>query len=373
VSVRPTVIVNHLLEPANRITGVTRFLFALLGELTQRPAFNYLLLTAWDSDRLPDSIVHSGVRVITQPYYKSLPHNVLMQTVTLPRLVQKVGAAIEFNCNPISGLWPTWPRVITAHDFYFDVLPNQFPLRHRLWWRLFFPLSLASSAKVVCVSGATQSDLDRFYPRYASKGVVVYEASAILDAGTATSDNSVLVQPYAIYVGNISPNKNPDVLARALKILESSGQRLNVFHVGSDDRSLLADALRAAGVIQPVRTINGATDSMLVETYRHANCLITTSTHEGFCLPVIEAQSLGTPVICSDIPVLREVAGDGALFFDPSDAAALARCLNKVFNDKHLREQMSLAGRRNSARFSWARAAQEIEAIFEEISENRPH
>jgi glycosyltransferase involved in cell wall biosynthesis len=51
----------------------------------------------------------------------------------------------------------------------------------------------------------------------------------------------------------------------------------------------------------------------------------------------------------------------------------LARCLNKVFNDKHLREQMSLAGRRNSARFSWARAAQEIEAIFEEISENRPH
>ena len=81
---------------------------------------------------------------------------------------------------------------------------------------------------------------------------------------------TLLVQPYAIYVGNISPNKNPDVLARALKILESRGQRLNVYHVGSDDRSLLAGALMAAGVIQPVQTINRATKS------RHAGRDVST-------------------------------------------------------------------------------------------------
>lgn len=367
MAVRPTILINHLLEPANRITGVTRFLFALLAELARRPAFNYVLLTAWDSDRLPSAIVSSGVRIITQPYYNSLPVNVLMQSIMLPRLVRKVGAAIEFSCNPIGGLFPTWPRVITAHDFYFDVLPDQFPLRHRLSWRLLFPLTLAASTKVVCVSAATQNDLRRFYPRYTAKSVVVYEASAILDSGTSGSKETTLARPYAVYVGNISPNKNPDVLARALKILESSGQPLTIYHVGRDDRSLLADALAAAGVTRSVQTIGQVTDSMLIETYQHADCLITTSTHEGFCLPVIEAQSLGVSVVCSDIPVLREVAGDGALFFDPGNPAELARILTNVSSDPTLRKRLSLAGRQNSARFSWAQAAAEVEAIFKEI------
>jgi glycosyltransferase involved in cell wall biosynthesis len=86
--------------------------------------------------------------------------------------------------------------------------------------------------------------------------------------------------------------------------------------------------------------------------------------HEGFCLPLIEAQSCGAPVVCSDITVLREVAGEGALLFDPQDAKALAACLEKVFNDGELRRRLALAGRQNAARFSWARAAEEMEAIF---------
>lgn len=51
---------------------------------------------------------------------------------------------------------------------------------------------------------------------------------------------------------------------------------------------------------------------------------------EGFCLPVLEGQRFGVPVVCSDIPVLREVAGKGARFFDPRDSSDMASAIRDV-------------------------------------------
>ena len=85
---------------------------------------------------------------------------------------------------------------------------------------------------------------------------------------------------------------------------------------------------------------------------------------EGFCLPVLEAQDFGTPLICSDIPVLREVAGQGALFFSSGDATGLAQCLELIFGNAGTRQSVSLAAQRNAKRFSWTKAAGEIEEIF---------
>ena len=127
-----------------------------------------------------------------------------------------------------------------------------------------------------------------------------------------------------LYVGNVSPNKNVAVLVEALKLLQADGRAPIVYHVGRDSAGLLAEAeQRFGGNI--VRKAGTLSDAELVSAYRGAACFINTSLNEGFCLPVVEAQSLGVPVICADIPVLREVAGEGAMFFAPDDASALAR------------------------------------------------
>ena len=73
-----------------------------------------------------------------------------------------------------------------------------------------------------------------------------------------------------------------------------------------------------------------------------------------FRLPVLEAQTFGKPVICSNIPVLREVAGAGALFFGSGDAVGLADRLKLIFEDVDLRQRTSLAAHTNAQRFSWA-------------------
>ena len=367
---RHTILVNHLLEPPNRITGITRYLFALLPELLLRDSFEYVLLTTWNTQKLPAAITNSRARILTHRYHSSMPLNVLAQMTSLPQFIRKTKAALEFNCNPVGCFWPTWPRAITVHDLYFDLIPNQYPLRHRLSWRLFFTSTLASSSRAVCVSANTQNDLRHFYPRLGRRGIVIREASTLSAEAQPEEFQRLKVNvPYALFVGNISPNKAPEILVRGLEIVESMGQALNVYHVGRDEIEILSRAIKQSRLGRPVKSIGQLSDPALAAAYAQATCVIVTSTHEGFCLPVLEAQSFGTPVICSDIPVLREVAGEGALFFRAGDPSDLAHCLELIFASTEIRQRLGLAARQNAARFSWAKAAAETEALFNSLIE----
>lgn len=365
MSEQPTILVNHLMEPPGRITGITRFLFSLLEELVKRQQFQYVLATTWPADQLPVALARSELRVETRPYCHSLPRNVMMQMATLPRLMREINAVAEFNCNPLGCFWPTWPRVMTVHDLYFDVVPQYYRLRHRLWWKMFFPMALRAATSVVCVSKSTQDDLRRFHPRHADKTVVVHEASCLrVPAELVDVPDIEKGEPYALLVGNISPNKNPACLVSALKILEQRGRPLTVLHVGRDEAELLAQSASDAVLKHPIRRLGPLSDDALAAAYSRAMFMVSASTHEGFCLPILEAQSCGTPVVCSDIPVLQEVAGDGAAFFDPSNPLMLADCIDRVRNEPDLLRELSEAGQRNAARFSWARAAIETEEVL---------
>jgi glycosyltransferase involved in cell wall biosynthesis len=362
---RPTILINHLMEPPGRITGITRYLFSLLEQLGKRPKFQYVLATTWSTEQLPISLAHSELRVETRPYHRSLPHNVMMQMATIRRLMHEFDAVAEFNCNPVGCFWPGWPRVITVHDLYFDVTPKYYRRPHRLWWNTLFPLALRAATTAICVSKSTQEDLRRYHPRQAGKAAVVYEAStlhmpgALVDVPGIDKDTR-----YAIVVGNISPNKNPACLASALSILEKRGRPLTVVHVGRDEAGLLARSVSDAALALPIKSLGSLSDDALVAAYSRATFMITPSTHEGFCLPILEAQGCGTPVICSDIPVLREVAGDAAIFFDPANPAMLADCIDRALGEPGLRNRLSEAGLKNAAQFSWARAAEETEEIL---------
>jgi glycosyltransferase involved in cell wall biosynthesis len=362
-----TILVNHLLEPPNLISGISRYMFALLEELAQSRRYRYVLATTWDAESLPASLRQTPIEIRTLPYHPKTPVNVLSQVATVPRLIRETGAALEFNCNPVGCFWGRWPRVITVHDMYMETMPASYPLRHRLWWKALFPLSLRAASAVVCVSQATRRDVQTRYPFAGDKLAVVHEAP-IIDAaqpGVPQPDDR-FDTPYGLYVGNVSPNKNVSVLVEALTLLKRDDDAPIVYHIGRDSAGLLAEAEQRAGgnILRKMGTLS---DAELISAYRGATCFINTSLNEGFCLPVVEAQSLGAPVICADIPVLREVAGKGALFFAPDDAQALAAKIKSVFGDTQVQRRMSRASLDNAARFSWRKAAAETESIFDAV------
>ena len=368
----PVVLVNHLLEPPMKITGITRYLFSILEELVATGSYQYVLATTWPREALPEYLRTAALKSFTHPFVESTPLNIATQMAVLPRLMRKTQASIEFNCNPIGCFWPFWPRVFTVHDLYFELRPESFPWRHRLWWHLFFPRALYAASAMICVSEASRQHLIRSYPQSANKSVVIHEAGALnskTPVGTANNHMSMPVRemPYVLYVGNISPNKNSSALVTALKLLEEWGNPVRTYHVGRDDLGLLAEAQRRVPLRYPVQSIGPVSDAVLAAIYDKSYCLVNTSLDEGFCLPILEAQSRGVPIICSDIPVLREVAGSGAMFFNPLDPKSLANSIAKLVRDPSLHSDIKRLARQNAILFSWTRAASETERVFHDI------
>jgi glycosyltransferase involved in cell wall biosynthesis len=128
-------------------------------------------------------------------------------------------------------------------------------------------------------------------------------------------------------------------------------------------RGFSTEALEAliaeSGVKDSVRLTGWIPRDELLQLYARAQAFVYPSTFEGFGMPVLEAMAAGIPVACSDIPPLREVAGEAALFFDPTDEDAIAIALDRIVNDAPLRAQLEKSGPERARNFTWERAARE--------------
>ena len=119
----------------------------------------------------------------------------------------------------------------------------------------------------------------------------------------------------------------------------------------------MAEQVRFAGYISDVEK---------AALLRGAFAYVAPSLYEGFGLPVLEAQSVGTPVLCSNTSSLPEVAGDGALLFNPAHEQAIAAALQCILLDANLRTRLINKGYENVKRFSWHSCAMKILGVLEE-------
>ncbi|OJY35555.1 MAG: hypothetical protein BGP06_06890 [Rhizobiales bacterium 65-9] len=364
-----TILVNHLLEPPARVTGITRFLFALLAALLATTEDSYVLLTCWAESDLPPALLHPRLKIVTRRFRKSAALNSLAQNATVARAMKQTGATIELNSNPLGAWKGSWPRAIVVHDLYLETMPEAYAWRHRAVWRVLFPKVAHSAAAIIVPSGSTRQDLLDGHPETADKIRVVPEAPAFSpdkEIGRAPIEGR-----YGLMVGNMSPNKNPAPVVEALALLAARGVEAPVLHIGGDDRGLLRAALADAGG-SFVTSISGVDDAALKGAYANAAFFINSSLHEGFCLPIVEAQSLGAPVIASNRSALPEIAGEGALLIDPTSPIQIADAIQRVWTDDAFAQDLARRGSANARRFSWERTAKMLAAIFDEMDEARP-
>ena len=157
--------------------------------------------------------------------------------------------------------------------------------------------------------------------------------------------------PYLLCVSNRKPHKNEFRTVEAFAQAGLVGGMRLVF-TGNPTREL-TDCIERNHVAQSVHFVGSVPEVQLPSLYRSAEALVCASLYEGFGLPVLEAMACGTPVVTANTSALPEVAGDAALFVDPTSVQQIAEAMGFIVSDTSLRQQLRKAGLTHAALFSW--------------------
>ncbi len=281
------------------------------------------------------------------------PARILWEQTVLPFEAARYRLDVLFNPGFTSPILAGCPSVTVFHDLQHKRHPEHFRWFDLPFWRMLLWASAHRSRHLIAVSEATRVDLLRFYQLGEGRVTVIPHG---VEQGFFALDRTQ-VEAYVLCVSTLHPHKNIDRLIRAY----ARGNRnfrlifagLRGFHAESLD-ALIAEL----DVAESVQLTGWISREELYRLYARARAFIYPSTFEGFGMPVLEAMAAAVPVACSDIPPLREVAGDAALFFDPLDDAAIADALERIASDDALRRRLAEAGPLRARQFSWERAAE---------------
>ena len=258
------------------------------------------------------------------------------------------------------------PFVVTIHD----LIPLHFqtgkastlplPLyRLKLQAFKFVVFQAAKKAKkIITPSIASKKDVEKFLKSKPSKIKVIYEG---VD-GNLKSGKNQRKENLILYIGNAYPHKNLETLLLAFK--NSNLQNTKLVLIGKDDYFYKrlrkkANEFKVGGLVE----FHGeATESELLSFYKKAKVLVIPSLLEGFGLPVLEAMANNCLVLASDIPVLHEVGGDAAIYFNPNDVGDLSTRVKEVFEGKYS-ENIS-KGLQRVRNFSWRKTAEETLRVY---------
>jgi glycosyltransferase involved in cell wall biosynthesis len=217
---------------------------------------------------------------------------------------------------------------------------------------------------VIADSRATADDLVSLLGTPKGKIDVVHlglgagAADAPLAAAQVRSWLGADERPIVLSVSAKLAHKNLARLLDAIARLPADARPLLVLpgYATPHEQELRAHA-SARGLDADVRFLGWVSAAQLEGLYAAAAAFVLPTLAEGFGLPVLEAMARGVPVACSDIPVLREVAGDGALYFDPQAEASIADAITRLLTDRHLAERLAAGGPVHARRFSWRQTA----------------
>lgn len=241
--------------------------------------------------------------------------------------------------------------------------------------RLVIKSSCRWAQKIIAVSKNTKKDLTRLYKVPEEKIRVVYEG---YDLELKNKNEKLKIseslrgEKYLLFVGRLEERKNICGIIEAFEILK---YKHNVPHklvlagkfgYGEGDiRNKIEDSRYKEDIILP----GYISDEEKWELMKHADAFLFPTFYEGFGLPILEAQNLGTPVVTSDVSSMPEIAGNGAVLVNPKDSADIAEAVYGLISYEVGKNVIIENGYKNAKRFSWDKCAEEIANVIMQIRE----
>lgn len=267
------------------------------------------------------------------------------------------------------GAWPS-PDGTPLVASVLDVTPLLFPQYHTAANRIHHWRKLRwtqrAARRVQCISEATKRDVVSTL-RIPPEAIDVIPLARGLPLTADSPEHRQRVRhtldlgdgPFVLCTGTLEPRKNHLRLVQAFENLTAEFPGLHLVLAGAVGwrTSELAARLRNSPVASAVRCIGFCETADLWALYREATVFAYPSLYEGFGLPLLEAMAVGTPVVTSQVASMPEVAGQAAIYCDPTSVSSITTALRAVLTHNDLRRQLSQAGRAREQTFTWDRTA----------------
>ena len=254
------------------------------------------------------------------------------------------------------------PFVITVHDMIHERFPESFsaddPTRE-CKRRVVF-----AADHIIAISQSTKNDLIEMYNLPEDKISVVYHGQTLVNPDEEPV--SGLPQHYILFVGDRNRYKNFERMARAYSVIRKSFPEIKLVCTGRPFKKHELEMFAKLGIEKDVCRFF-VNDRQLRYLYSHAICFVFPSLFEGFGFPVLEAYAAGCPIVLSNTSSLPEIAGEGGMYFDPTDIEDISSKIIKVIEDPQLRDDMTKRGREIAKNFTWQRTAAQTAEIYRKL------
>ena len=310
-------------------TGVCRHAANLAQCLADTPEVSKvtLIIGAWQKDYFELFVNSPKIQLISVEIQNSSLVRNIWFLFAFPILVKHFSPDIVHLSFPFPFLsfFFSCPVVSTIHDLYPYEKPEVFGYPNVIFNRLFLKQCIENSDGLTCVSKSTLSSLKFYFPKTQTlKPISViynYVDFSEIVAESPTNLNIGNNDAFLLCVAQHRQNKNIDLLIQAFYFLQENKSLKNdtkliiVGNTGPETEKLfkLTDTL---SLQDHVIFIHAIKDKELCWLYQKCQLFIAASSQEGFCLPLAEALYFSCQVVCSDIPIFREIGGFNCCYFD---------------------------------------------------------
>jgi glycosyltransferase involved in cell wall biosynthesis len=273
------------------------------------------------------------------------------------------------------------PFVITIHDLIIDhyptgkasTLPSPIYYFKLLSYKFIIKQAATRAQQIIAVSQATKYEIVQHLGVSKDKVVVTYEG---VDEKVNSSKHLVASKKpnyklpatrYFLYVGNAYPHKNLERLVEAFALIVQEFPDVKLILVGKQDffYKRLQEKVVDLQIEKQIIFAGFVSEDILLDYYKYAIATILPSLMEGFGLTGLEAMKNGCLVLASEIPSLKEIYQDAAIYFDPLAVESIHVTIRKVLEKQYKFDMYKKRGERRVAFFSWEKMTEETLKIYE--------
>jgi len=252
--------------------------------------------------------------------------------------------------------------VVTIHDMaeYHGMRYNYF---HRLYRKIAYITCIRASKSIITVSKFSKNEIANFLKISKDKIKVTSLGSSFFKKKLKSAINEN-IKTYYLHFGSNLLYKNTDRVIKSY-MKNRKDYSIKLYIIGDYKELNFTDNERFQLEKKGVLFIGYISKKALKDYYLGALALIYPSFYEGFGLPILEAMSLGVPVITSNRTSMPEVAGNAALYVNPESESEIAEAMGEIALNEKFREYMVEEGYKQSKKYNWNKTAIKTLNVYE--------